>query len=154
MADTAESPEVILGHPFLHQTSAQLDYGRREITLCGEKIPHFNPSHQSRVHIVRVARTTVLESGCEYVVPGTADLLHAADRDLMLSQTKGFIEKHHVLVAHIIVQAQRSTNVPIIVFNPGALPVTLKRGAVAGILQPSTLLENLDPQPPLAPPAL
>ena len=92
MADTAESPEVILGHPFLHQTSAQLDYGRREITLCGEKVPRFNPSHQSRVHIVRVARTTVLESGCEYVVPGTADLLHAADRDLMLSQTKGFIE--------------------------------------------------------------
>lgn len=58
--------------------------------------------------------------------------------DLMLSPTKGFIEKHHVLVAHIIVQVQRSTNVPIRVFNPGALPVTLKRGAVAGILQPAT----------------
>ncbi|CAL8391318.1 unnamed protein product [Arctogadus glacialis] len=93
MADTAESTEVILGHPFLHQTSAQLDYGRREITLCGEKVPRFNPSQQSRVHIVRVARTTVLESGWEYVVPGTADLRHAADGDLMLSPTKGFIEK-------------------------------------------------------------
>ncbi|CAL8241322.1 unnamed protein product, partial [Gadus morhua 'NCC'] len=88
MADTAESTEVILGHPFLYQTSARLDYGCREITLCG------------------------------------------------------------VEVAHIIVQAQRSTSVPIRVFNPGALPVTLKRGAVAGILQPSTLLENLDPSHP------
>ena len=110
-ANTAESTEVILGHPFLLQTSAQLDYGHREITLCGEKVPSFNPSHQSRVHIVRVARTTVLESGCEYVVPGTAHLRHAADEDLILSPTKGFIEKQHVLVAHIIVQAQRSTNV-------------------------------------------
>ncbi|KAJ7987593.1 hypothetical protein DPEC_G00328090 [Dallia pectoralis] len=33
IADTTENTEVILGHPFLHQTSAQLDYGRREITL-------------------------------------------------------------------------------------------------------------------------
>ena len=97
----------------------------------------------------RVARTTVLESGCEYVVPGTAHLRHAADEDLILSPTKGFIEKQHVLVAHIIVQAQRSTNVPIRVFNPGALPVTLKRGAVAGILQPATVLGKLEPQPPL-----
>ena len=148
MADTAESTEVILGHPFLHQTSAQLDYGRREITLCGEKVPRFNPSHQSRVHIVRVARTTVLESGCEYVVPGTAHLRDAADGDLMLSPTKGFIEKHHVLVAHLVVQAQRSTNVPIRVFNPGALPVTLKRGVVAGILQPATVREAGAPATP------
>ncbi|CAL8371798.1 unnamed protein product [Gadus morhua 'NCC'] len=153
MANTAESTEVILGHPFLHQTSAQLDYGHCEITLCGEKVPCFNPSHQSQVHILRVARTTVLVSGCEYVVPGTTDLRLAADGDLMLSPTKGSIEKHHVLVAHIIVQAQRSTNVPIRVFNPGALPVTLKRGAVAGILQLATVLEKLEPQPPLAPPA-
>ena len=71
----------------------------------------------------------------------------------MLSPTKGFIEKHHVLVAHLVVQAQRSTNVPIRVFNPGALPVTLKRGVVAGILQPATVLGKLEPQPPLAPPA-
>ncbi|XDV17606.1 hypothetical protein PO909_023440 [Leuciscus waleckii] len=154
IADTTENTEVILGHPFLHQTSAQLDYGRREITLFGEKVPRFNPSHQSRVHIVRVARTTVLESGFEYVVPGTAHLRHATEGDLMLSPTKGFIEKHHVLVAHIVVQAQRSTNVPIRVFNPGTLPVTLKRDAVARILQPATVLGKVEPQPPLAPPAL
>ncbi|KAJ7998405.1 hypothetical protein DPEC_G00204600 [Dallia pectoralis] len=99
IADTTENTEVILGHPFLHQTSAQLDYGRREITLFGEKVPRFEPSHQSRVHIVRVARTTVLESGWEYVVPGTAHLRHVTEGDLMLSPTKGFVEKHHVLVA-------------------------------------------------------
>ncbi|KAG1937121.1 hypothetical protein F2P79_018352 [Pimephales promelas] len=144
IADTAENTEVILGHPFLHQTSAQLDYGRREITLSGEKVPRFNQNHQPRVHIVRVARTTVLESGCEYVVPGTAHLRHTTEGDLMLSPTKGFIEKHHVLVARIIVQAQRSTNVPIRVFNLGALPVTLKRGAVAGILQPAAVVGKVE----------
>ncbi|CAL8258692.1 unnamed protein product [Arctogadus glacialis] len=47
--------------------------------------------------------------------------------------------------------AQQSTNVPIRVFIPGALPVTLKRGVVAGILQPATVLGKLEPQPPLAP---
>ncbi|KAJ8008876.1 hypothetical protein DPEC_G00082990 [Dallia pectoralis] len=152
IADTTENTEVILGHPFLHQTSAQLDYGRREITLFGEKVPRFEPSHQSRVHIVRVARTTVLESGWEYVVPGTAHLRHVTEGDLMLSPTKGFVEKHHVLVARVVVQAQRSTNVPIRIFNPGALPVTLKRGVVAGILQPATVLKKMDPEPFLAPP--
>ncbi|CAL8383771.1 unnamed protein product [Arctogadus glacialis] len=48
-------------------------------------------------------------------------------------------------------EAQRSTNVPIRVFNPGALHVTLKRGVVAGILQPATVLGKLEPQPSLAP---
>ncbi|CAL8401443.1 unnamed protein product [Boreogadus saida] len=83
MADTAESTEVILGHPFLHQTSAQLDYGRREITLCGEKVPRFNPSHQSRVHVVSGPHNTTVESGCEYVVPGTGDLCSA----MLLTET-------------------------------------------------------------------
>ena len=119
MADTAESTEVILGHPFLHQ-STQLVYGRREITLFGGKVLCFNLSHQPQVHIVRVAHTTVLESGCDYVVPGTSHLRNAAHGDLMLSPTKGFIKKHHVLMARIIFQVQRSTNVPIRVFNPGA----------------------------------
>ncbi|KAJ7987648.1 hypothetical protein DPEC_G00328660 [Dallia pectoralis] len=72
----------------------------------------------------------------------------------MLSPTKGFVEKHHVLVARVVVQAQRSTNVPIRIFNPGALPVTLKRGVVAGILQPATVLKKMDPEPFLAPPGL
>ncbi|CAL8343095.1 unnamed protein product [Merluccius merluccius] len=51
---------------------------------------------------------------------------------MMLSPTKGFIEKHHVLVARIVVQLQQSTNIPIRVFNPGAALVILKRGAMAG----------------------
>ena len=72
MADTAESTEVILGHPFLQQARAHLDYDRREITLFGEKIPRFNPNHRPEVYIVRVARTTVLESSREYVVPVSA----------------------------------------------------------------------------------
>jgi len=100
--------------------------------------------------MVKVAHTTVLESGCEYVVPGTTHLRHTTEGVLMLSPTKGFIEKHHVLVARIIVQAQRSTNVPIRVFNLGASPVTLKRGAVAGILQPAAVVGKVESQPPSA----
>lgn len=45
---------------------------------------------------------------------------------MMLSPTRSFIEKHHVLMARKVVQSQRSTVVPIRVFNPNAAPVTLK----------------------------
>lgn len=105
-----------------------------------------NLSHQPEVYVVRVARTTVLESGCEYVVPGTARLPHAADGDMMLSPTKGFNEKHHVLVAYVIIQMQQSTNT-----NPGLTPVTLKRGAVARVLQPAKVLGKVELQSPRAP---
>ncbi|KAL7396302.1 hypothetical protein ABVT39_003859 [Epinephelus coioides] len=147
IADTAEGAEVIPGHPFLRQARAHLDYGRREITLYGEKVPRFDPNHRPEVHIVRVARTTVLASGCEYVVPGTARVRHAADGDMMLSPTKGFIEKHHVLVARIVVQTQQSTNIPIRVFNPGTASVTLRKGAVAGLLQPVKVMGEVGLQP-------
>ncbi|KAL7373215.1 hypothetical protein ABVT39_001512 [Epinephelus coioides] len=147
IADTAEGTEVILGHPFLRQARAHLDYGRRGITLYVEKVPRFDPNHQPEVHIVRVACTTVLASGCEYVVPGTARVRHTADGDMMLSPTKGFIEKHHVLVAHIVVQTQQSTNIPIRVFNPGTAPVTLRKGAVAGLLQPVKVMVEVGLQP-------
>lgn len=83
------------------------------------------------MHIDRVARTTVLESGCEYVVPGTVPLRYAAD----------------VLVAHIVVQTQQSTNIPIRVFNPGTQPVTLKKGTVAGLLQPAKVMGEEELQP-------
>lgn len=153
MADVAGSTEVILGHPFLRQANALLDYGRREVTLFGEKVPQFNSAHHPEVHLVRVARTTVLESGCEYVVPGTARLRHAAKGDMMLSPTKSFIERNRVLVAYVVVQTRKSANIPIRVFNPGAAPVTLRRGAVAGVLQPATVLEKVELQTPRAPAA-
>ena len=147
MADTARSTEVILGHPFLLQAQACLDYGRREITLFGERVPHYSTSSEPHAHVVRVARSTVLEPGREYVVPGTARLRPAAGGDLMLSPSKVFVQNHHILVAHVVVQAQRSTNIPIRVFNPGAVPVTLKKGAVAGVLQPAEVMEEGERQP-------
>ncbi|XP_028299789.1 uncharacterized protein LOC114461699 [Gouania willdenowi] len=146
MADTTQSTEVILGHPFLLQAQARLDYGRKEITLFGEKVPDFYSSQPSETHLVRVARTTVLEAGCEYVVPGISRLRSAAGGTLMLSPVKGFIERHQVLVARAVLQARQAASIPIRVFNPGAIPVTLKRGAVAGVLQQAQVLAEAEPQ--------
>ncbi|XP_076748173.1 uncharacterized protein LOC143421991 [Maylandia zebra] len=148
LADMAEGTEVILEHPFLQQSCACLDYGRQEITLFNEKIPCFGVGPQPQVLVVRVARTTVLEPGCEYVVPGFSSSHCAAHRDMMLSPTKGFVEKHQVLVAHAVVQPSKPSSIPIRVFNPGAAAVTLKRGAVAGVLQPVQVLEGSGGHPP------
>lgn len=65
-------------------------------------MPLLNPSYEPKAYIVRVACTTVLELGCEYVVPGTDCLLHAGDKDMVLSPTKSFTEKHKVQVAHLV----------------------------------------------------
>ncbi|CAI5674954.1 unnamed protein product [Oreochromis niloticus] len=148
LADMAEGTEVILGHPFLQQSCACLDYGRQEITLFDEKIPCFGLCPQPQVLVVRVARTTVLEPGCEYVVPGFSSFLCAAHRDMVLNPTKGFVGKHQVLVAHAVVQPRKPSSIPIRVFNPGAAAVTLKRGAVAGVLQPVQVLEGSGSHPP------
>uniref|UniRef100_A0A3B4WDD1 Gypsy retrotransposon integrase-like protein 1 n=2 Tax=Seriola lalandi dorsalis TaxID=1841481 RepID=A0A3B4WDD1_SERLL len=147
IADTFGSTEVILGHPFLLQAQACLDYGRREITLFGEKVPRCSVNPEPEVHFVRVARRTVLGPGCEYVVPGTVRLRPATVGDLVLSPVKCFVERHRVLVARVVVQAQQSADIPIRVFNPGASSVTLKKGAVAGVLQPAKVVEVVAPQP-------
>uniref|UniRef100_A0AAV2K6V2 Integrase p58-like C-terminal domain-containing protein n=1 Tax=Knipowitschia caucasica TaxID=637954 RepID=A0AAV2K6V2_KNICA len=152
MADTARSTEVILGHPFLRQSNACLDYGRREISLFNVKVPRYDPNYQpAAAHVVRIARTTVLEPGREYVVPGSASLRSQTGGDLMLSPTKAFIEKHCVLVAHAVVQPLKSAGIPIRVFNPGSTPVTLKRGTVAGVLQPAEVVATLESAPTLPP---
>ncbi|CAK6980306.1 uncharacterized protein LOC117496511 [Scomber scombrus] len=64
----------------------------------------------------------------------------------MLSPAKSFVKRHHVLVAHVVVHA-RQFGIPIRVFNPGAKPVTLRKGAVAGILQPAEVLGETEPHP-------
>ncbi|KAJ3581245.1 hypothetical protein NHX12_016866 [Muraenolepis orangiensis] len=88
-------------------------------------MPRSKPSIQPEVHLVRVSRTTVLELGCEYVVPGTARLRSAVNEDMMLTPTKGFIERQHVLAAH--------------------------RGVVAGVLQPAEVLGEVDLHPTKTP---
>ena len=50
---------------------------------------------------------------------------------MVLSPTKGFVEKHKVLVARIHVEAQPLKTVPLRIFNPGNSAVTIKNGAVA-----------------------
>lgn len=62
---------------------------------------------------------------------------------MILSPTKSFIERHHVLVARVVVESKRSIVIPIRVFNPGVAPVTLKEGMVTGVLQPAMVLEEV-----------
>ena len=146
IADTAGNTDIILGHPFLLQAQACLDYGRRKITLFGGEVPRLITSSEPKACFVKVARRTVLEPGREYIVPGTTRLHSATARELMLSPTKTFVKRHHVLVAHVVVQA-RQFGIPIRVFNPGAKPVTLRKGVVAGILQPAEVLGEAEPHP-------
>ncbi|KAM7390915.1 hypothetical protein PAMA_008897 [Pampus argenteus] len=66
------------GTLFCGRARAHLDYGHREITLFGEKVPHFNTNHHPQVHVVRVARTAVLASGCSSesaTIPSTSILI-------------------------------------------------------------------------------
>lgn len=74
LTDTAGNTDIILGHPFLLQAQACLDYGRRKIALFGEEIPCFIPNPEPEMHFVRVARRKVFELGREYILPGTTCL--------------------------------------------------------------------------------
>lgn len=65
VADVSEGTEAILGHPFLEQARARLDFGSRKIVLFSEQIPYFTSKDKPKVHVVRVTRTTVLEAGRE-----------------------------------------------------------------------------------------
>lgn len=73
-ADTAGNTDIILGHPFLLQAQACLDYGRQKITLFVRELPCFIPNPEPEVQFVRVARRKVLEPRREYIVPGTTRL--------------------------------------------------------------------------------
>ena len=147
VADIAGN-EVLLGHPFLTQAEARLDFGKHRIVLFGEEVPFFNPETFPKSHAVRVARTVVVEPGQEYLIKGTVHHTGAAQGDMMLSPTKGFVEKHKVLVARAFVNGQPSSVVPLRLFNLGNKAVTIKEGAIAGLLQPAEAL--LPPSMPTA----
>lgn len=121
MADTVESTGFILRHPFLHQAHAHFDYSCREKTLFYEKVPQFYPSHQTKVHIVRVAHP--------------AHHSHADDEDIIFI----FIKKYDVLVACSVMQTQQSPKSPC---------CSLERGAVTQVLQPTKVLEKVEIQYP------
>ncbi|KAM8865066.1 uncharacterized protein ACB058_006440 isoform 2-T2 [Synchiropus picturatus] len=121
---------------------AQLDFGRREITLFGEKVPR-HAVGQVETRVVRVARSITLEPGCEYVLRGyTPRLKRTYEQTLLLSPTKSFVEKHHVLVAPTVLKGQRPTTIPVRVFNICSIPVTVKKGTVAGVLQAAEVVEE------------
>lgn len=132
--------EVLLGHPFLTQAEALLDFGKHRIILFGEEVPYFHPGAVPKSHAVRIARTIVVEAGQEYLVKGNAHFCGEAQGDMMLSPTKGFVEKHKILVARALVNAQPNNIIPLRLFNPGNKAVTIKEGAIAGLLQPAEAL--------------
>lgn len=140
VADVA-SEEALLGHPFLAHAQARLDFRSNCITLFGEEVPYFQVMGTSKTRGVRVARTVVVEAGLEYVVRGNTHLKDHIKGEVMLSPTRGFVEKYKVLVARVLVEAQPFKGVPLRIFNPGNTAVTIRRGAIAGFLQPAEALE-------------
>lgn len=58
--------------------------------------------------MVRVARTVVVEAGLEYVVRSNTRLKDYLPGEVMMSPTKGFVEKYKVLVARVLVKVQPS----------------------------------------------
>lgn len=59
----------------------------------------------------------------------------------MLSPTKGFVEKHRLLVARVQVAAQPFNAAPLHIFNPATTAITIKKGAIMGFLQPAKALQ-------------
>ncbi|RXN36679.1 Retrovirus-related Pol poly from transposon [Labeo rohita] len=104
-------------------------------------IPYFNPKNKPWVHVVRTARTAILEAGREYIVPGNAHFREEVQGNMLLSPTKGFMEKHQVMVARIIIGAQPSHRVPVRLYNPGTVAVKVRKGVIAGILQPADVVQ-------------
>ncbi|KAM3623655.1 uncharacterized protein V6R79_013858 [Siganus canaliculatus] len=133
--------EALLGHPFLCQAQACLDFGNHRIMLFGEEVPYFHQQRQPKTHAVRVARTVVLEAGQEYVVRGNTHLRGPVKGEVLLSPTRGFVERHRLLVARVLVEAQSLKTVPFRIFNPGNAAVTVKEGAIAGFLQSAQALQ-------------
>ncbi|XP_061754270.1 uncharacterized protein LOC133551511 isoform X2 [Nerophis ophidion] len=140
VADIA-GDEALLGHPFLTQAQARLDFGNYRIVLFGEEVPYFDSTNKPKAHAVRVARTVVLEAGQEYVVKGNIHVKASIKGELMLSPTKGFVEKHRLLVARILVDVHPHKTMPLRIFNPGSSAVTIRKGAMVGFLQPAKVLQ-------------
>nr|XP_061825306.1 uncharacterized protein LOC133612154 [Nerophis lumbriciformis] len=141
VADIA-GDEALLGHPFLTQAQARLDFGNHRIVLFGEEVPYFDSTNKPKAHAVRVARTVVLEAGQEYVVQGNIHHKDPIKGELMLSPTKGFVEKHRLLVARVLVDVHPHKTMPLRIFNPGSSAVTVRKGAMVGFLQPAKVLQS------------
>ncbi|CAI5689901.1 unnamed protein product [Oreochromis niloticus] len=120
---------------------ARFDFGKRRIILFGEEVLYYQTEASTKSHAVRIARTVVVEPGQEYMVKSNVHPGAAARGDMMLSPTKGFVEKHKVLIARVLVNAQPSKAVPLWLFNPGNKAVTIKEGSIAGLLQPAEAVE-------------
>lgn len=95
-----------------NKAEARLDFGKHHIVLFGEEMLYFHPetAQQSRS---RKARSVVVEPGHEYLVRGIVHGNQAVQGDMMLSPTKGFVEKHKILIARVLVNTQPTNAVPL-----------------------------------------
>lgn len=98
-------------------------------------MPYVHLETAPKSHAVRVARTVMVEPGHEYLIRGTVHGNQAVWGHMMLSPTKGFVEKHTTLIAQVLVNAQPTTVVPLRLFHPSNRAVTIKEGAAVGLLQ-------------------
>ncbi|CAL8335927.1 unnamed protein product [Gadus morhua 'NCC'] len=87
VADIA-GDEALLGYPFLSQAQARLDFGNQRIVLFVEGVPYFDSTNKTKAQAVRVARTTLLEAGQEYV--DTLDTLSDAKWISTLDHAAGY----------------------------------------------------------------
>lgn len=74
-------------------------------------------------------------------MPGNAYFREPIGGDALLSPTKGFIEKHRVLMARVVVDTPSNHHIPIRLYNPGAAPVRVKKGTIAGVLQTADVVQ-------------
>lgn len=132
-----ENTEAILGHPFLEQAQAQarLDFGSQRIVLFDEQVPYFNSKNKPKVPVIRIACTAVLNHDVRISCRGMHTSGNLSEDDVVLSPTKGLIEKYRLLVAQVVVDAQANNQIPIRLYNPGTESVKVKKGAIAGFLQ-------------------
>jgi len=104
-------------------------------------VPYFYSQSKPRAHAVRVAWTVVLEAGQEYFVRGHTQFREPVKGEMMLSPTEGFVKKHRLLVARVLVEAQPFKTVPIRILNSGNAAVTAKRETIGGLLHPAKALQ-------------
>ncbi|CAI5656958.1 unnamed protein product [Oreochromis niloticus] len=102
VADIAGN-EVILGHPFLIQAEAHLDFGKRHIILFSEEVPYYQTEASAKSHAVRIARTVVVDTGQECMVKGNVHPGAAArgekqqhpDQQIYDNLQSGFAQRSH-----------------------------------------------------------
>jgi hypothetical protein len=133
VANCAE--EIILGIPYLAQSQCKIDFGTMKMHLFGTAVPCYDAKARPLSSAVRVTQTVTIDPGTECIVPGRVNRI-AVEQEGLLGPTKGFVRKHKVLVANVLVNTKDNNKVPMRLYNPGRIPVTIYKGSLAAQIQP------------------